>query len=180
MGWQAGDTLGIFLGFTANIIASSASRSDSWRWQTASISVPAFVLMVLLWAIPDSPRLYLKKGEYSKAFDAMCQLRETPLQAARDLFYANAQLQVEAEELLENIQFSENDLRKMLEDLKMAEDAELDRPGRDFIPSLMTYQAKVRKLRWWNRIWALVTNDRTRRALFAALIVMISQQLCGL
>ena len=163
MGWQAGDTLGIFLGFTANLIATAAvGKESSWRWQTASVAIPSLILMILVWAIPDSPRLYLKKGEYAKAFTAMCQLRHTPLQAARDLFYANAQLQVESEKMLKHIQLYEDEL-----------------PA-GFYPAIQTYQEKVKKLSWWDRIWALVANRRTRRALQSSLIVMIAQQLCGL
>lgn len=162
MGWQAGDTLGIFLGFTANLIVQYTRYGpSSWRWQTASVSLPALCLMVLVWAIPDSPRLYLKRGQYREAFDAMCLLRGTPLQAARDLFYANAQLQLESDKLLKHVDYDDDDLQGV--DWKI---------GR--------YQARVRKIYWWNRVWALVSDKRTRRSLQSGLIVMMSQQLCGL
>ena len=162
MGWQAGDTLGIFLGFSANLIAAKAtySWSSSWRWQTASIALPALCLMILIFTIPDSPRLYLRRGQYQKAYQAMCLLRPLPLQAARDLFYANAQLQIESDHLLKHINV----------------------PGDEtvLLSELNRYQQRVKRLRWWQRIQALVKNDRTRRALQASLIVMISQQFSGL
>ena len=162
MGWQAGDTLGIFFGFTANLIVSHTIYLDSsWRWQTASVGLPALCLIVLVWTIPDSPRLYLKRGQYRKAFDAMCLLRGTPLQAARDLFYANAQLQVESDHMGCHTDYDVKDLK-----------------GRD--PVVGRYQARVGKLKWWDRVWALVVDARTRRSLQSSLIVMISQQLCGL
>ena len=161
MGWQAGDTLGIFLGFTANLIVSYTIHwSSSWRWQTATISIPAFGLMLLIWTIPDSPRLYLKRGHYAKAFKAMCQLRETPLQAARYLFYANAQLQMESKMLLNTVYLTDEEKTR--------------REG------ITCYQTCVQRLSWWNRVEALFKDNRTRRSLQSSLIVMIAQQLCGL
>lgn len=45
---------------------------------------------------PESPRWYMKKGRTRDAYNSLCRLRKTPLQAARDLYYMYAQLQVEA------------------------------------------------------------------------------------
>ncbi len=42
-----------------------------------------------------SPRWYLKEGRVDKAFKSMLRLRNTELQAARDLYYTYAQLEVE-------------------------------------------------------------------------------------
>ncbi|KAH0551158.1 hypothetical protein GP486_007507 [Trichoglossum hirsutum] len=39
-----------------------------------------------------SPRWYMKKGEYMKAYESLCRLRNSHLQAARDLFYVRQQL----------------------------------------------------------------------------------------
>lgn len=41
------------------------------------------------------------------------------------------------------------------------------------------FQRRVRSTNYWIRIWQLFRNKRTRRATVAALVVMISQQLCG-
>lgn len=161
MGWQAGDALGIFLGFTANLVAAKATSNwhSSWRWQTASIAIPALCLMVLIFTIPDSPRLYLRRGNYKKAYEALCLLRPMPLQAARDLFYANAQLQIESDHLLKRVYVPP------------------DETG--LPPELDRYQQRVRRLSWWQRLRALGQNDRTRRALSASLILMIAQQFSG-
>jgi hypothetical protein len=37
----------------------------------------------------------MKKGRYPKAFRSFCRLRNSPLQAARDMFYVWAQLEEE-------------------------------------------------------------------------------------
>lgn len=42
-----------------------------------------------------SPRWYLKKGKVLSAFKSLCRLRNTPLQAARDVYYIQAQLDQE-------------------------------------------------------------------------------------
>jgi hypothetical protein len=49
-----------------------------------------------LLSILESPRWYIKKGYYRKAFQSLKRLRNTELQAARDLYYIYAQLQMEA------------------------------------------------------------------------------------
>jgi hypothetical protein len=78
MNWQVFDALGIFLGFTANLIASAAGELQmgcmidtqgannvegpaAWRWQVGSSVIPAFALfwgtMFVCW---DSPRFLMK------------------------------------------------------------------------------------------------------------------------
>jgi hypothetical protein len=41
---------------------------------------------------PESPRWYMKKGRYQDAYNSLCRLRNTPVQAARDLYFIHAQL----------------------------------------------------------------------------------------
>jgi hypothetical protein len=42
--------------------------------------------------IEESPRWLMKKGRYAKAFRSFCRLRNSELQAARDLYYVHCQL----------------------------------------------------------------------------------------
>lgn len=44
----------------------------------------------------ESPRWYIKKGKYINAYRSLKRLRNTELQAARDLYYIYAQLRMEA------------------------------------------------------------------------------------
>lgn len=43
----------------------------------------------------ESPRWYIKKKRYQDAHKSLLKLRSHPILAARDLYYINAQMQVE-------------------------------------------------------------------------------------
>lgn len=206
MNWQLFDAFGIFLGFTANLIVSKIGPL-SWRFQAASSFLPTVCLLSLIWVIPESPRWLLKQGRLPEAFAALMVLRETPLQAAIELSYATAQIQVEinllpqkssdteveeqsngatdgasqkmqgadnpANQSYETKEYSRLPLKKRLAHAwrkltNQVDDAELDQ-----------FQRRVRSTNYWIRIWQLFRDKRTRRATVAALVVMISQQLCG-
>lgn len=44
---------------------------------------------------PESPRWYIKRGEFHRAYKSLARLRNTELQAARDLYYIYAQIRAE-------------------------------------------------------------------------------------
>ena len=69
----------------------------AWRLQLGSAFIPAVPLVVGVYFCPESPRWYIKKGRYGDAFKSLCRLRNTPLQAARDLYYIFAQIQEESD-----------------------------------------------------------------------------------
>lgn len=95
MSWQMWTAFGIFLGFSANLAVYNTG-AISWRLQLGSAFIPAVPLVVGVYFCPESPRWYIKKGRYAEAFKSLCRLRNTPLQAARDLYYIHAQLLEEA------------------------------------------------------------------------------------
>lgn len=53
--------------------------------------------MILIFFCPESPRWYMKKNRYPQAMKSLLRLRNHPVQAARDLYYIHAQLEVERE-----------------------------------------------------------------------------------
>ena len=53
-------------------------------------------LWVGVYFCPESPRWYIKKKQYAKAYASLKRLRNTELQAARDLYYIHAQIEVES------------------------------------------------------------------------------------
>ena len=96
MSWQMWTAFGIFLGFCANLAVYDVGPI-AWRLQLGSACIPALPLLIGVYFCPESPRWYIKKGRYADAFRSLCRLRNTPLQAARDLYYIHAQIQEEAD-----------------------------------------------------------------------------------
>ncbi|KAJ9609348.1 hypothetical protein H2200_005675 [Cladophialophora chaetospira] len=95
MSWQMWTAFGIFLGTCANL-AVKDTGSISWRLQFGSALIPAIPLLIGIYFCPESPRWYIKNGRYRNAFNSLKRLRNTELQAARDLYYIFAQLRMEA------------------------------------------------------------------------------------
>ncbi|KZL70342.1 plastidic glucose transporter 4 [Colletotrichum tofieldiae] len=98
MMWQMWTAFGIALGF---IVSVAFSRTDflgentQWRWMLASTSIPPLVVMIQVYFCPESPRWYMEKGNYQKAFQSTLRLRNHPIQAARDMYYAYKLLEIE-------------------------------------------------------------------------------------
>ncbi|CAG7994753.1 unnamed protein product [Penicillium salamii] len=95
MSWQLWTAFGIFLGFSANL-AVKDTGAISWRLQLGSAFIPAVPLLFGVYFCPESPRWYIRRGEMGKAYRSLCRLRNTPLQAARDLYYIHSQIKIEA------------------------------------------------------------------------------------
>lgn len=93
--WTA---FGILLGTASNLVLGHVGPI-AWRLQLGSAFIPAIPLMVLIFMCPESPRWYMKKNQYQKAMKSLLKLRNHPIQAARDLYYIHAQLEVEREVL---------------------------------------------------------------------------------
>ena len=91
MSWQMWTAFGILLGFTANLVIWNTG-DIAWRLQVGSAFIPAVPLLIGVYFCPESPRWYIKKRRYRNAFQSLLRLRNTPLQAARDLYYIHAQL----------------------------------------------------------------------------------------
>ncbi|KAJ5593074.1 hypothetical protein N7537_009978 [Penicillium hordei] len=152
--WQLFDALGIFLGFFCALIVM-----DSWRVLLATAIIPAIVLLFLVFMCPESPRFLIQRNRYADAYKSLLELRGTPIQAARDLYYIHAQLQTEAITIWnphkEESWWSERE-------------------------RIYAYQSWINRGNFFKRMMCLATNPRTRRACTVALLVMASQQLCGI
>jgi MFS family permease len=158
MNWQLFDALGIFLGSTANLSVSGIGRS-AWRWQTASSIFPTIVLLTLIFVCSDSPRFLMKRGpaKYKEAYTTLLALRGHPILAAKELLYIHYQMDVE-----------KRFISGKLTDAEMGEKA---RPR--FGPT------RSININYWQKFGQLFTNKRIRRAMGAAVVCMVSQQLCG-
>jgi len=106
MSWQVWTAFGIFIGTCANLIVADVGEI-AWRLQLASAFIPAVPLVLGVWFCPESPRWLMTKGNHSKAYRSLLRLRNSPLQAARDLYYVNALL-VQEEMLIEEAGLSKS------------------------------------------------------------------------
>jgi sugar porter (SP) family MFS transporter len=95
MSWQMWTAFGIFLGFCANLAVYDTGKI-AWRLQFGSAFIPAVPLLVGIYFCPESPRWYIKKGRYKDAYKSLLRLRNNPIQAARDLYYVYAQVNIES------------------------------------------------------------------------------------
>ncbi|KAF4616254.1 hypothetical protein G7Y89_g15152 [Cudoniella acicularis] len=94
MSWQVWTAFGIFIGTCANLVFVNTG-DIAWRLQLGSAFVPAIPLVLGIWFCPESPRWLMKKKRVAKAYKSLLRLRNTPLQAARDLYFIHAQLMFE-------------------------------------------------------------------------------------
>ncbi|KAJ8077023.1 hypothetical protein PM082_001446 [Marasmius tenuissimus] len=94
MSWQMWTAFGIFLGFCANLALYQVGPL-AWRLTLGSAFLPAIPLVICIYMCPESPRWYMKKGRYQEAYKSFKRLRNSHLQAARDLYYVHCQLQEE-------------------------------------------------------------------------------------
>lgn len=94
MTWQLWTAFGIFLGTCANLVVVDTGKI-AWRLQLGSAFIPAVPLLIGIYLCPESPRWYIKKRRYKEAFKSLLQLRNHRIQAARDLYYIDAQINIE-------------------------------------------------------------------------------------
>lgn len=96
MSWQLWTAFGIFLGFCANLALYQVGKI-AWRLQLGSAFLPAVPLVIGIYFCPESPRWLMKKRKYKKAYESFKRLRNSELQAARDIYYVHCQLKAESE-----------------------------------------------------------------------------------
>ncbi|KAF7185031.1 putative polyol transporter 6 [Pseudocercospora fuligena] len=179
MNWQIMDALGIFLGFTANL-AVSKTGEDAWRWQTASSVLPTIVLLTLIFVCSDSPRFLMKRGpvKYAAAYKTLLGLRGHPILAAKELLYTHYQMEVEKR----FVTGKKTDAEMGAHVVEVPEPVEDEKDSR-FRTKIM-FRSRVasgptRSVNYWQKLGQLFSNKRIRRATTAAVVCMISQQLCG-
>lgn len=101
MQWQTWTAFGIMLGYAADLVLYHVPirvphiTGLNWRLMMGSAAIPALFVMVQVMFCPESPRWLMKKGKYQQAMQSFLRLRNTPLLAARDLYFAHCMLQEE-------------------------------------------------------------------------------------
>ncbi|KAK0533014.1 hypothetical protein OC834_002392 [Tilletia horrida] len=69
-----------------------------WRLMLGSAGLPAIFVAAQVFFCPESPRWLMKKGRYVEAYKSLLRLRNSPVQASRDLYFAHVLL-VEEEKI---------------------------------------------------------------------------------
>ncbi|KAL0932457.1 hexose transporter [Colletotrichum truncatum] len=100
MSWQMWTAFGIALGTAFNLAVYYAKHN--WRLMLGAPFLPAVPLLLLIYLCPESPRWLMKKGRYVQAWKSMIQLRNHPIQCARDMYSIHAQLSLESQVLTKN------------------------------------------------------------------------------
>lgn len=90
--WQMWTAFGIFLGFTANVLLYGHG-SNTWRFQLAAPFIPTVPLLFTVYTCPESPAWHIKSNRYNLAYTSLQRLRNTELQAARELYATYLQQQ---------------------------------------------------------------------------------------
>ncbi|GAA5849288.1 hypothetical protein JCM8547_006504 [Rhodosporidiobolus lusitaniae] len=103
MQWQVWTAFGIMMGTVSSLVfyhVADPSGADitglRWRLMLASALLPAIFVMAQVPFIAESPRWLIGKGRYVQAYESLCRIRHSKIQAARDLFMINALLEEEA------------------------------------------------------------------------------------
>jgi MFS family permease len=98
MMWQMWTAFGIMVGYAASLGFQNCDflgENSQWRWMIGVSSFPPIVVGALVYLLPDSPRWYMDKENYKKAFESMRKLRRHDIQAARDIYLAHTYLEAE-------------------------------------------------------------------------------------
>lgn len=93
MNWQIWTAFGIMLGNVFSLAFYKVPdhgipKGLAWRLMLGSACLPAILILFQLPFCPESPRWYLGKDRHQDAFKSFNDLRNSPIQAARDHFYA--------------------------------------------------------------------------------------------
>ncbi|ODM15614.1 hypothetical protein SI65_08848 [Aspergillus cristatus] len=99
MMWQMWTAFGIMMGYIASVVFMDVSNPSlpglNWRLMLGSTAIPPMFVCAQVYFCPESPRWYMIKNRYQRAYEALSQLRPSSLQAARDLYYIHSALQIE-------------------------------------------------------------------------------------
>ncbi|KAL3437057.1 hypothetical protein BDV09DRAFT_29006 [Aspergillus tetrazonus] len=100
MQWQMWTAFGIMFGYAADLAFFQVPDSSgivglNWRLMLASALVPAVIVCCFVFMCPESPRWYMSRNLYDRAYQSMCSLRFNKVQAARDMYYMYTLLEAE-------------------------------------------------------------------------------------
>lgn len=102
MMWQMWTAFGIFIGDLIDLVFyfipdRPGVTGLNWRLMLGSAGIPGLIVCLQVLFAPESPRWLISKGRYEDAFNELCRLRFSRVQAARDLYYIHILLEAENE-----------------------------------------------------------------------------------
>lgn len=74
---QLAVSIGILLSYIVNYYCASYVPSDEWRWMLGLGMIPAILLLLGMFFLPDSPRWILSKGREEEARKILSKIRHT-------------------------------------------------------------------------------------------------------
>ncbi|KAF9694492.1 hypothetical protein EKO04_007324 [Ascochyta lentis] len=95
MQWQVWTAFGIMLGNIMGVAFYSLPDDVAWRYMLGSSFVPPLFVMIQVYFCPESPRWLLQNGKVTKAYDSFRRIRNSELEACRDLFYTYVAVELE-------------------------------------------------------------------------------------
>lgn len=98
--WQFFTAVGIMFGYVLCLAFYRVpdlwvTTGLNWRLMLGSAALPAFIVLVQVPFIPESPRWLMGKGRHKEAFESLQKLRSSNISAARDCFYQYILLKTE-------------------------------------------------------------------------------------
>lgn len=90
--WQFFTAVGIMFGYVASLAFyyigdNGISGGLNWRLMLGSACIPAFIVLVQVPFVPESPRWLMGKERHKEAYESLSKLRFSEIEAARDCFY---------------------------------------------------------------------------------------------
>lgn len=100
MQWQTWTAFGIMMGDAAGLVLYQVKDPHNitglnWRLMMGSACIPALFVMAQVYFCPESPRWLMKRGQYHKALQSFQRLRNDPILAARDMYFAHSLIEEE-------------------------------------------------------------------------------------
>ena len=83
------------LGNIMGVAFLNVGHDLNWRLMLGSTVVLPIIVCAQVYYCPESPRWLIKKNQVAKAFRAFQRLRQSDVQAARDLYYAYVNVEIE-------------------------------------------------------------------------------------
>lgn len=95
MQWQFWTAFGIMLGNIMGVAFYSLPEDMAWRFMLGSSCVPPLFVLAQVYFCPESPRWLLQNSKVNEAHRSFRRIRNSELEAYRDLFYTYVGVQLE-------------------------------------------------------------------------------------